>query len=116
MLGIRGVCRRALPLSSSDWITLASGSALWALALYIPLSGPLGRLEAELSGTGLSESLQTTILVLSSLLTAERGPGALQLAKWPWKQAGRPKRSSSCTSLGWLGRLSGAPEYFESKA
>ena len=52
MLGIRGVCRRALPLSSSDWITLASGSALWALALYIPLSGPLGRLEAELSGTG----------------------------------------------------------------
>ena len=52
MLGIRGVCRRALPLSSSDWITLASGSALWALALYIPLSGPLGRLEAELSGHG----------------------------------------------------------------
>ena len=70
MLGIRGVCRRALPLSSSDWITLASGSALWALALYIPLSGPLGRLEAELSGTGLSESVQTTILVLSSLLLA----------------------------------------------
>ena len=70
MLGIRGVCRRTLPLSSSDWITLASGSALWALALYIPLSGPLGRLEAELSGTGLSESLQTTILVLSSLLLA----------------------------------------------
>ena len=70
MLGVRGVCSRALPLSSSDWITLASGSALWALALYIPLSGPLARLEAELSGTGLSESLQTTILVMSSLLLA----------------------------------------------
>ena len=91
MLGIRGVCRRALPLSSSDWITLASGSALWALALYIPLSGPLGRLEAELSGTGLSESLQNTILVLSSLLLAAAIGLISQIAmSWPLGRAGAP--------------------------
>ena len=102
MLGIHGVCRRALPLSSSDWITLASGSALWALALYIPLSGPLGRLEAELSGTGLSESLQNTILVLSSLLLAAAIGLIIQLAM-SWALG-----PSWGASLGLMAVLSGA--------
>ena len=102
MLGIRGVCRRALPLSSSDWITLASGSALWALALYIPLSAPLGRLEAELSGTGLSESLQTTILVLSSLLLAA-AIGLISQITMSWALG-----PSWGASLGLMAVLSGA--------
>ena len=102
MLGIRGVCRRALPLSSSDWITLASGSALWALALYIPLSGPLGRLEAELSGTGLSESVQTTILVLSSLLLAA-AIGLISQIAMSWALG-----PSWGASLGLMAVLSGA--------
>ena len=37
------------------WTLLLPGSALWALALYIPLSVPLARLEAALSTAGLSE-------------------------------------------------------------
>ena len=102
MLGIRGVCRRALPLSSSDWITLASGSALWALALYIPLSAPLGLLEAELSGTGLSESLQTTILVLSSLLLAA-AIGLISQITMSWALG-----PSWGASLGLMAVLSGA--------
>ena len=102
MLGIRGVCRRALPLISSDWITLASGSALWALALYIPLSGPLGRLEAELSGTGLSESLQTSILVLSSLLLAA-AIGLISQITMSWALG-----PSWGASLGLMAVLSGA--------
>ena len=102
MLGIRGVCRRALPLSSSDWITLASGSALWALALYIPLSAPLGRLEAELSGTSLSESVQTTILVLSSLLLAA-AIGLISQITMSWALG-----PSWGASLGLMAVLSGA--------
>ena len=102
MLGIRGVCRRALPLSSSDWITLASGSALWALALYIPLSGPLGRLEAELSSTGLSDSLQTTSLVLSSLLRAAT-IGLISQISMSWALG-----PSWGASLGLMAVLSGA--------
>ena len=102
MLGIPGVCRRGVPLSSSDLITLASGSALWALALYIPLSAPLGRLEAELSGTGLSESLQTTILVLSSLLLAA-AIGLISQLAMSWALG-----PSWGASLGLMAVLSGA--------
>ena len=68
-----------MPLSSSEWTTLLCGTALWALAFYIPLSGPLGRFETELSATQLSDSNQMAILVISSLLLAAGVGLVLQL-------------------------------------
>ena len=53
-----------------SWALLLPGSALWALALYIPLSGPLTRLEEELSAGSLPETSQQVLLVISSLLLA----------------------------------------------
>lgn len=63
---------RNLPVLSvgPDWSALAPGIALWALALYLPLSGPLGRLEASLAAGALPPALQQLLLVLSSLLLA----------------------------------------------
>jgi len=63
------------PITVPDWIPdgwtlLLPGSALWALALYIPLSVPLARLEAALSTTGLSEESQQVLLITASLLLA----------------------------------------------
>ncbi|MFM7314183.1 MAG: hypothetical protein ACKO0M_13630 [Cyanobium sp.] len=53
-----------------SWTLLLPGSALWALALYIPLSVPLGRLEEALSAAGLDDDLQQTLLIGASLLLA----------------------------------------------
>ena len=63
------------PITVPDWIPdswtlLLPGSALWALALYIPLSVPLARLEEALSTTGLSEESQQVLLITASLLLA----------------------------------------------
>ena len=44
------------------------GALFWALALYIPLSGPLGRLEASLGDSALSQNIAQAVLILSSLL------------------------------------------------
>jgi hypothetical protein len=52
------------------WTLLLPGSALWALALYLPLSVPLARLEAALSTAGLSEESQQVLLITASLLLA----------------------------------------------
>ena len=46
------------------------GALFWALALYIPLSGPLGRLEASLGDSALSQNIAQAVLILSSLLLA----------------------------------------------
>jgi len=59
-----------VPLPQPDWTTLVGGSALWALALVLPLSLPLERLEAELAQTGLSNEQQQALLLVSSLLLA----------------------------------------------
>ena len=53
-----------------SWTLLLPGSALWALALYIPLSVPLARLEEALSTAGLSEESQQVLLITASLLLA----------------------------------------------
>jgi uncharacterized membrane protein len=53
-----------------NWTALLPGTALWALALYVPLSGPLGRLEQALAAGSLSEEVQQLLLVVSSLLLA----------------------------------------------
>ena len=46
------------------------GGLLWALALYVPLSAPLSRLETSLEESKLPESLRQPTLVISSLLLA----------------------------------------------
>ncbi|MEA5417285.1 hypothetical protein [Synechococcus sp. BA-132 BA5] len=54
----------------ADLSPLLPGMALWALALYLPLSVPLGRLEQALAEGSLEEGLQQLVLVGSSLLLA----------------------------------------------
>ena len=46
------------------------GALFWALALYIPLSGPLGKLESSLGETALPQTITQTLLILSSVLLA----------------------------------------------
>ena len=46
------------------------GALLWALALYVPLSAPLGRLEASLEISSIPETWRQGVLILSSLLFA----------------------------------------------
>ena len=53
-----------------DWTPLLPGTALWALALYLPLSVPLGRFEQALAELGLKEGLQQLALVVASLALA----------------------------------------------
>ena len=102
MLVMQPLQRSAVPLSSAEWTTLLSGAALWALALYIPLSAPLARLEAELSSTSLSENNQTTILVMSSLLLSA-GVGVVLQLLMSWALG-----PSWGASLGLMAVLSGA--------
>ncbi len=68
MLGSSRSC--PVPTVGPDWSALAPGIALWALALYLPLSGPLNRLEASLSEGSLPPAAQQVALVVSSLLLA----------------------------------------------
>ena len=63
-------CCLPVPSVGPDWSSLAPGIALWALALYLPLSAPLSRLEASLEAGSLPPGLQQLALVLSSLLLA----------------------------------------------
>ena len=46
------------------------GALFWALALYVPLSGPLGRFEASLADSELPDRWKQVALVASSLLLA----------------------------------------------
>lgn len=59
-----------LPLAGPDWSALLPGIALWALALYLPLSLPLARLEQALAEGPLEPGLQQVLLVLASLALA----------------------------------------------
>jgi hypothetical protein len=59
-----------LLLASIDWIALLPGIALWALALYLPLSLPLGRLEQALAAGSWPPLLQQAVLVGFSLVAA----------------------------------------------
>jgi hypothetical protein len=54
----------------NSWTLLLPGTALWALAVYLPLSGPLSRLEEALAAGPLAEDTQQLLLVGSSLLLA----------------------------------------------
>jgi hypothetical protein len=52
------------------WSSLLPGIALWALALYLPLSGPITRFEESLAAGPLDASSQQLLLVLTSLALA----------------------------------------------
>jgi hypothetical protein len=54
----------------NSWTLLLPGTALWALAVYLPLSGPLSRLEEALAAGPLAEDAQQLLLIGSSLLLA----------------------------------------------
>ena len=54
----------------NNWALLLPGTALWALAFYLPLSGPLSRLEEALAAGPLAEDAQQLLLIGSSLLLA----------------------------------------------
>jgi protein-S-isoprenylcysteine O-methyltransferase Ste14 len=57
-------------LSFADWRPLVPGMALWALALYLPLSRPLSRMEESMASGRLDLRTQELVLVLSSLSLA----------------------------------------------
>ena len=57
-------------LTPSLWSTLLPGIALWALALYLPLSVPITRFEETLAEGSLPASTQQIVLVLASLALA----------------------------------------------
>ncbi len=46
------------------------GALLWSLALYVPLSAPLSRLEDSLEASSIPETWRQGVLITSSLLLA----------------------------------------------
>ena len=91
-------CPKPVP----DWSPLLPGTALWALALYLPLTGPLARLEQALAEGPLDERVQQLALVVSSLLLA-LAVGAITDLGFSWILG-----PSWATSLGLMAVLAGA--------
>ncbi len=82
--------------------SLLPGTALWALALYLPLSLPLARLEEALSQGPLPEGLRQIVLLLSSVMLAFAVGGITQLGlSWVLSP-------SWAASLGLMAVLAGA--------
>jgi hypothetical protein len=82
------------------WIPLLPGTAFWALALYLPLSLPLGRLEAALAAGDLPEGLQQVVLVAGSLLLA-LAVGALTNLALGWALGPGWASSLGLIAAGW---------------
>jgi hypothetical protein len=74
MLGTPPASPMSLPISTAAdpglWRALLPGMALWALALYLPLSLPLQRFEESLAAGPLAPQAQQLLLVLGSLALA----------------------------------------------
>lgn len=85
-----------------DWTSLLSGGALWALALYLPLTVPLVRFEEALAHGPLNEGLRQLALVVSSLLLA-LVVGAITQLSLSWALS-----PSWAASLGLMAVLAGA--------
>jgi hypothetical protein len=60
----------ALAEALADWRSLLPGIALWALALYVPLSLQLGRLEDGLASGPLAGGGGEVVLAAGSLILA----------------------------------------------
>jgi hypothetical protein len=82
--------------------SLLPGTALWALALYLPLSQPLARLEEALAEGALGEGVRQIVLVLSSVLLAV-AVGAITQLGLSWALS-----PSWAASLGLMAVLAGA--------
>lgn len=76
------------------------GALFWALALYIPLSGPLGRFEASLVNGPLNGSWQQVALVLSSLLLS-LGVGLVVQLLLSWTLGPGWGSSLALITVGW---------------
>ena len=76
------------------------GGLLWALALYVPLSAPLSRLESSLEESKLPESLRQPTLVISSLLLA-LAVGVLTQLLLGWALGPGWASSLALITIGW---------------
>lgn len=56
--------------SFAAWRPLLPGIGFWALALYLPLTLPLGRLEERLAAARLADSLREALLLLAGVALA----------------------------------------------
>ena len=80
------------------------GGVLWALALYVPLSAPLNRLESRLEGSRLPEYLRQPTLVATSLLLA-LAFGVITQIGFSWALGPSWASSLSVVAVGWSALL-----------
>ena len=76
------------------------GALFWALALYIPLSGPLARFEKSLESSPLPESGRVAALIASSLLLA-MGVGLVVQLIFSWTLGPGWASSLALIGIGW---------------
>ena len=76
------------------------GALFWALALYIPLSGPLGRFESSLTDSALSDQWKQVALVVSSLLLA-MAVGLVAQLLMSWTLGPEWASSLALIGIGW---------------
>ena len=76
------------------------GALLWAIALYVPLSGPLSAFEASLSDRPLPDKWRQITLVISSLLLA-LGVGVLTQLIASWALGPGWASSLGFIAIGW---------------
>ena len=76
------------------------GAFLWAIALYVPLSAPLSKLESSLEDSGLPESARQPTLVISSLLLA-LGTGIVTQLGFSWALGPGWASSLGVVAVGW---------------
>ena len=76
------------------------GALLWAIALYIPLSAPLTRLEASLEASQIPLHWRQTALILSSLLLAV-AVGVLAQLLTSWALGPGWASSLAAIAIGW---------------
>ena len=80
----------------SEW----RGALLWAIALYVPLSGTLSAFEASLSDSPLPEKWRQITLVISSLLLA-LGVGVVTQLIASWALGPGWASSLGFIAIGW---------------
>ena len=76
------------------------GALIWAVALYVPLSAPLSRLETSLETSTIHEDWRQGILIFSSLLLALAVGLATQLG-FSWALGPGWASSLGVVILGW---------------
>ena len=76
------------------------GALLWAIALYVPLSAPLSKLESSLEDSDLPESARQPTLVISSLLLA-LGSGIVTQLGFSWALGPGWASSLGVVAVGW---------------